>query len=498
MANGVNGNKPWLDKLGPREVPVFRRTARLLTELAEQGEKVKLSDVASVILADPLMTLRILHDANARGSKRLGSEIATVEHALMRLGLNVFFEKYKKTPTVEDALSGQAKALQAAYELLQHSYHVSWQARDFAVLHLDTRAEEVEIAALLAGATELLLCLAAPEAAIKLRRLRRKLKPVMAEVEVLGDSMESLQQAVLAAWIIPEELREMMRSAQDMKPRQIMVQSALKIERIAEHGWWHKELSSVYGDVAELLGRQPQQVASSVHGNAMHAARAGAWIPFPAVARWLPMLPGEWPPEPEEEEAEQPAAAKPAASKEPAPKETTAACPVPNKRIFDESLKAIENHLDGTLTLTQMSAQILRGLHSGLGLSRILFAMLTPDGTRVKSRFTLGVATEDPLRHFEFRLANKDMFGQLMSRMQGVWLNSSNRNRMWPMVHPNLQQIIGEGDFYAMSLFAGNKPIGMIYADRGHGVCDLDPATYTDFKLLCLQAARGLAKAKPG
>lgn len=497
MADGVTGNQPWLDKLGPREVPVFRRTARLIAELAEQGEKAQLKEVAGAILADPLMTLRILHDANARVSKRLGSEIATVEHALMRLGLNVFFEKYKNIPTVEDALSAQPKALKAAYELLQRSYHASWQARDFAVLHLDIRAEEVEIAALLTGVTELLLCLADPAAAIKLRRARRKLKPVMAEVEVLGDSMESLQQAVLTAWHMPEELREMMQSAQEMRPRQIMVQSALKIERIAEQGWWHKELAAIYGVVAELLGRLPHQVASSVHGNAMHAARAGAWIPAMAVARWLPMLPGEWPHEPEEDEEEQAAAAaKPAASKEPSA--NTPACPVPNKRIFEESLKAIESHLDGTLTLTQMSAQILRGLHSGLGLSRILFAKMTPDAKRVKSRFTLGVAAEDPLRHFEFKLANKDMFGQLMSRMQGVWLNSSNRNRMWPMVHPNLQQIIGEGDFYAMSLFAGNKPIGMIYADRGHGVCDLDPATYTDFKILCLQAARGLAKAKPG
>lgn len=497
MANGVNGKNPWLEKLGPSEVPVFRRTVRLLAELAQQGESAKSNDIAAAVLLDPLMTLRILHDANAQSSKRLGSEIATVEHALMRIGVNSFFEKYKNLQTVEDRLSGQPKALQAAYEQLQRSFHGSWQARDFAVLHLDTRAEEVQIAALLAGASELLLCLAAPQAAIKLRRLRRKQKAVKAEIEVLGDSLESLQQAVLAAWRVPEELREMLGPAQQLRPRQIMLRSAFKIDRLAEQGWWSDELAAVYDDMAELLGRLPQQVAGTVHSNAVHAARAGAWIPAPAVARWLPLLPGEWPHEPEEEEEEtRQTAAKPSPATSTAATETV--CPMPNKRIFEESLKAIEAHQDGTLTLTQMSAQILRGLHSGLGLSRILFAMLTPDGMRVKSRFTLGVTADDPLRHFEFKLATKDMFGQLMSRMQGVWLNSSNRGRMWPMVTPSLQKMIGEGDFYAMSLFAGNKPIGLIYADRGHGVCDLDPATYTDFKILCLQAARGLAKAKPG
>ena len=496
MADVVSGKSEWIAKLGPYEVPVFRRTARLLTEFAQKAPNIKNNELAAVILTDPLMTLRILHDANSRSSKRLGSEITTVEHAILRLGMNAFFEKYGSLPTVEEALANQPKALQAAYEFWQHGYHASWQARDFAVQHLDTQAEEVEIATLLANVADLLLCLKAPKAAIKLRRLRRKLRPAMAEVEVLGDSLDSLQQGILAAWRMPEEHCEMLAASQKPKSRQLMLRSALAIERLAEQGWWHKELAVVFDDIAGILGRLPQQIASTVHINAVHAAHAADWMPASPVARWLAMLPGEWPAEPEEEDEEAPA--KAAAPQATAKTEASTACPVPNKRIFEESLKAIENHLDGSLTLTQMSAQILRGLHGGLGLSRILFAMLTPDGKRVKSRFTLGVAADDPLRHFETVLATKDMFGQLMTRMQGVWLNSGNRNRMWPMVNPKLQQIIGEGDFYAMSLFSGTKPIGMIYADRGHGVCDLDPATYTDFKILCLQAARGLAKAKPG
>jgi hypothetical protein len=56
--------------------------------------------------------------------------------------------------------------------------------------------------------------------------------------------------------------------------------------------------------------------------------------------------------------------------------------------------------------------------------------------------------------------------------------------------------MIGIADFFAMSLYAGNRPIGLIYADRGHGGSELDAHTYTDFKMFCLQAARGLAKLK--
>lgn len=169
---------------------------------------------------------------------------------------------------------------------------------------------------------------------------------------------------------------------------------------------------------------------------------------------------------------------------------------MPDKQVFRDALKGIESHLDGSYNLNQMSAVILKGLHTGLGLTRILFAMLTPDGERVKSRFSLGIAVDDPLRHFEFRLDGKDLFAQLMGKMQGVWINEGNRERLWPMVDPRLRKLLGTGDFFAMSLFNGSKPLGLIYADRGHGECSLDPLTYTDFKMLCLQAARGLGKVR--
>jgi hypothetical protein len=218
------------------------------------------------------------------------------------------------------------------------------------------------------------------------------------------------------------------------------------------------------------------------------------------------MIPGPWPPEEDDDEIEVAqsvaqaitAGAPPVQPAPPPPAEEPAhdICPMPDKHVFREALKGIEEHLDGTLTLNQMSAVILKGLHSGLGLSRIIFAMLTPDGRRVKSRFTLGISAEDPLRHFEFELAGKDLFSQLMGKMQGVWLNEGNRQKLWPMIHPKMQAMLGEGDFYTMSLYNGSKPLGLLYADRGKGECGLDPLTYTDFKMLCLQAARGLGKIK--
>ena len=54
-------------------------------------------------------------------------------------------------------------------------------------------------------------------------------------------------------------------------------------------------------------------------------------------------------------------------------------------------------------------------------------------------------------------------------------------------------KVIGEGEFFAMSLFVHGKPVGLFYADRKHGECSLDDHSYLEFKKLCVLAADGLA-----
>lgn len=236
------------------------------------------------------------------------------------------------------------------------------------------------------------------------------------------------------------------------------------------------------------------EVIRTVHDNAIRAARAGSWVPATPAATWLPMEPGEWPKEAVKKKT---AIAVETAAPQAKPAESHAVCNLPNKTVLADTIANIRAHLDDSMSHNQMLAVILKGLHSGLGLSRVLFALLTPDGKRVKCRFTLGIPGEHPLRHFEFPLDSKDLFGLIMRKMQGVWVNEENRGKYWPMVSPALRAMIGRGDFYAMSLFGNNQPLGLIYADRGHGDCELDAATYDDFKKLCLEAAKGLSRVKP-
>lgn len=517
----------WRDKLQPGNIPIFKRTHQELRQLLPRRDEVGAREVARVVLADPLATLQVIHGLNQRVMQRYGTEVLTVEHALMMQGIGVYLDAARRLPVLEDTPAGKdAKCLAALQSVARRAQHAAWQARDFAVLHTDVRAEEVEVAALLAYAPEILLWLRAPDAALALIRLRRRMPAPEAEQQALDVPMKALRLKVLEDWSIPPTTLDLLDDKNAERARQVILAACLDIAQRSERGWWDETLLTDYVALAGVENTPMEVVMANVHANAARVARQGNWLPRPAAATWGPMIPGPWPRDEYDEEPV--AAARPAQAAVPAPppqpprpapvkpplsvpspstapvKAPVAAhkevahvmCPMPDKQVLREALQGIEGHLDGSLTLNQMSAIILKGLHTGLGLSRILFAMVTPDGQKVKSRFTLGIRAEDPLRHFEFALGGKDLFCQLMGKMQGVWINDSNREKLWPMLSAPMQKMIGAGDFFAMSLHVDNKPMGMIYADRGHGECGLDPLTYTDFKMLCLQAARGLGKVK--
>lgn len=487
----------WLARLQPGGIPTFRRTQEVLARLAPRREMLTAREIALEVLMDPFATLQLIH-AISEKMQRYGTEVATVEHALMMRGIGAFLDASVGLPVLEETAAGRdPRALATLHALTRRAQHAAWQARDFAVLHSDIHAEEVQVAAILHHLPEMLLWLRAPEAARELNRLRRKAPSCLeAEVAVLGMSLQSFRLELLEAWSIPELTRDLLDEKFAERSRQTILHACIAIAEHSERGWWDEALMEHYLILAGAENTPVESIIATVHGNAARAARSCDWLPAPTAATWGPMIPGPWPAEEHDEEASSKEKTEIPAPPGPAETSDPIICPMPDKAIFRESLKSIETHLDGSLTLNQMSVVILKGLHTGLGLSRILFAMVTPDGERVKSRFTLGIPPEDHLRHFEFSMSGKDLFGQLMGKMQGVWINEGNRERLWPMVDPQLQKLVGDGDFYAMSLFSGSKPVGLIYADRGHGECGLDPLTYTDFKMLCLQAARGLGKVR--
>lgn len=477
----------WVTFLETQDVPVLRRTAQELNKLRPSAERISASNLAVIILRDPLMTLKLLRLANTSRRGRLSNEITSVEHAIMMLGIVPLFKHFSSLVVLEDMLAQQEQVLNSVLQVFSRALHAAYQARQWAIQHQDIRVEEVYISALLHDMTNMMLWIYAPERAREIRATvqRERIYYGAAHEKVMGFSVADFRIALAAEFRFPSMLAELVDCRNAAQSRAQGVLLAVSLAHLAEKGWYGKQIEQTLEAMADMLNLPLSETTLLVHQTALAAARHWQWYGVTPAAAWLPMLPGEW------EEDEQ--AKSPADSTVEEAAEDESVCLMPDHARLQAVMDEINAHLDGSLDLNGMMNLILRGMHEGIGLNRIVFMLLTRDHAHLKTKYVHGAAPGSPLRQLEVSLRIPNLFTRLLEKMQGVWFSPANAKALTPLIPLAVRQVIGEGDFFAMSIFVHGKPIGLFYADRKHAGCDLDEHAYVEFKKLCVRAADGFA-----
>lgn len=468
----------WLNFLEGRELPVLRRSIEEIARLARKSDKVTTPEIAKVIHHDPLLTLKILRFANRPRGGRFDSEITMVTHAVVLIGVNPLFKLFSSLTSLEETLSNNRKALAHVLGLISRSYQAAFHARDWAILRKDIDSEEVYVAALLRDIAEVIFAVYQPKQARLLdRRLNENPDKGVEECEIqtLGFKLGDLRLALANHWHLPPILQTLI---DPLHADQLRVRQVLLATSIAHHsvkGWYGNDLAAEIEALSSTLRQTPDETAALVHNNAVIAARAWRCFNVTPTAAWLPMLPGNWPPD--EDDA------------------TNAI--VSNEIKFNEAIIQISAHSDGTLNLHDMMDIVLHGMHEGIGMDRVVFALMTSNRKLVKAKYVLGEHS-DEIRHFQFDLSGNGLFSRLMTKIQSIWLNDGNRPQLQKFLYSDLEQSLANEDFFAMSIFVRDRPIGLFYADRKGNPLPLTDHEYQEFKQLCQRAIHGLAHlAKP-
>jgi HD-like signal output (HDOD) protein len=491
MSNLPGTIHEWVTFLETQDVPVLRRTIQELDRLRPSAERLTASQLAVVILRDPLMTLKVLRLANSARRGRLGTEITSVEHAIMMLGAVPLFKQFSSMAALEDMLAQQQPVLTSVLQVYSRSLHAAYQARQWAIQHQDIRVEEVYIAALLHDMSNIMLWIYAPQRAQEIRAAvrRERLYYGVVHEKIMGFCVADFRLALAAAWHVPEMLAELVDCRNAGIPRVQGVLLGVSIAHIAERGWYGAQMEATLEAMADNLNLPLETTTWLVHQTAVAAARHWQWYGVPPAAAWLPMLPGAW----EEETLPHAVATLDSAPTEQNEAGEELVCLMPNPVRLQQVMDEIGAHLDGSLDLHDMMTLVLQGMHEGLGLNRIVFSLISRDRTFLKTKYVHGAPPGSPLRQFEVDLRSSNLFVRLLEKMQGVWFSPANAKTLAPMIPPEVLKTIGAGEFFAMSIFVHGKPVGLFYADRKHGECGLDEHSYIEFKKLCVRAADGLA-----
>ena len=246
----------WVTLLSSKEMPILRQTARRLEQCHERVDSISGRDIASIVLQDPLMAVRVLAYIQPFTGKHLRSDITTIANAVMMLGIEPFFRKFETPATIEAALKDEPQALLGVLQVIRRVQRASRYAHDWAFERHDLNIEEVTLAALLHDLAEVLLWCFAPKLASEIREKLQKdktLRSHVAQQEVLGFPLIDLQKALCTAWHLPELLNALMDDANAHLPR---VQNVTLAENLARHftdDWNNAALPDDFSAIGQLL-----------------------------------------------------------------------------------------------------------------------------------------------------------------------------------------------------------------------------------------------------
>ena len=210
------GVTQWAAYFQNQALPVMRRSKRLMAALeAAEGDLLSPRDLSDIVLQDPLLCLCLLREAERRKSHRLDHQTTTALAAIMQLGVDEFRTLLLGCPDVDETNPGLLAVETRARVAAQI-------ARAWAGGRMDINPDEVALAALLAGAGDLLRWVYAseiPQQAVDHLRSGHAQRSAQAQLQSCGFTFKDLTLHCAERWQLPALVVQLLRGAESLRAR---------------------------------------------------------------------------------------------------------------------------------------------------------------------------------------------------------------------------------------------------------------------------------------
>jgi HD-like signal output (HDOD) protein len=465
----------WTERIRDHEMPIFGRTVQSVLSVAEDDD-APAAQLAQVVLQDASMTARVLKLANSTFYNPREQGISTITRAVIVLGFNTVRTMCLSIALVDSFVRGSNRD-QLTSELAR-AIHAAVQARAIAVERGDHLPEEVFIATLLYHIGDMAFWCFSGEEGEELQRVMQQpgYTPEQAQEEVLGFRLKELSNNLAQEWRLNPLLREALKGADSTRTRNITL--ARNLAAVAEEqGWKSEETAEVVKKLAKISGQSDKQVTELLHHNAREAAQIAGYYGAANAAKAIP-LPGNGAESAPEEEAA----------------EEVAQFPEPDSMLQLRILRELSMTLESSTDFNMIMELVLEGVYRGIGMDRVLFALLTPDRKGLRAKFGLGHKQEELAAQFHFtkRPESPNLFFEVLESGHRVWFDPANHPELRPLVGSSINGVIGKVPFFISPLEVRGNRIGLIYADRGPSKRPLDDEAFDSFQHFAKQANMGL------
>ncbi len=478
--------KRWIDKwVKNQNLPALQRTAADLDTLSCSDDPFE--HLPDIIHRDPGATCHVFTSANSVQHQHFSMPVTTVEHAAMMLGLDRMRAIADALPVLDPATTGEnGKGLLSVYS---RAYHAATQASAWARLRADMVPWEVFAATLLLDLGEMAAWSFQPEKAGEVDDLTHGTgvqSRESAQLHVFGFTYRALSAELASFWKLPLLVHDALDHENSGKPRIKVILLANAIARAAEQNWYSDTMIAHIDEGAGLLHISYTEMVNVIHQAALSAAREWQAFGIVPAAAGLTVTP---PPRVDRRLAPPVCGKKPhIESAEAAGKEQQRAVEpqlAAQPEILEQTICWLSEEHDPPPTLPAIVKQAVQGLHKGLGLYRVVFAICTPDKRSLKARVVRSSEKSAEFSHFHMDLAPPHLFTRLMEKPASIWINDDNRAKYKELLPASLLDSLDVDSFFASSMFIDGRPVGMFYCDCHRDSSNLNEACYSEFQHVC-------------
>ena len=475
----TNGKKrsleQWVGLIRDQEMPIFGHTVQSIVSVAENDE-APAAQLASVVLKDASMTTRVLKLANSIYFNPQRQPMSTISRAVIVLGFNSVRNMCLSISLVDAFVRGNAR--DRLTQSLARAIHAAVQARSIAIEREDESPEEVFIATLLFHIGDMAFWCFSGEAGDQLDTVMQQpgYTKEQAQDEVLGFRLKSLSTSLAQEWHLNPLLLETLSHPRDAGQRGQNITLAHDVAEAAEkHGWESPETQAAIQAIAKLAGSSSKNTADQIHRNAREAADIATYYGAASAAHAIP-LPGS--------DSHAKSSAHPPIE-----------YPQPDGMLQLKILRELSMLLENGSDLNMIMEMVMEGIYRGVGMDRVLFAILTPDKKGLRAKFVLGQDNEKLQSSFHFtRLPNvRNIFFEAIDKECSLLIDCDKRKELCAVVNSSVTSIIGKRPFLISTIAINGKGIGILFADRALSEREIDEETMESFKHFAKQANMGLS-----
>jgi hypothetical protein len=520
----AKGAKPWLELTKNAAIPILKASAKLLTKQIKAG--ASLAEMSNTIERDPALCLHLFLAANKKSRQHNpddGFEIISLNHVVTILGMKGLIDSVKKAPQIT---LHKSDAYQKAYLQAQSCSAFGGHLMEHwvKVNHVGS-AEKLKWATILAGAPRWILW---REAYVQMRKCDWLIRhdfvaTKKAEKKVFGCALNdiicllgrklklpSLAQSVLET----KQLPTLNQWGQLLNNRYLdFIDDDLSLKRLRSNpttlmavilhmaeqlpmGWMTAKTLRSQKALCRLVGQELSVVVRQNHQLAVEVSHhAGAWPVLPPAtsllwpnqtinkAPWLrrPMLcllPNK----------EEPIKA---ANKSKAVGVSAAGLPdVPpprkvDKRLLADILGQFKRDVNTFSNVHEILLTCNKAIYEGLGMRRTFICILGKGGDHLRPLYSVGIPQNSKVHSLKIPLDNNRFFGKLLKKVASYRVDRDNFEQVTNMLSPEVVDVLLNKNFIVMSLFAGDKPIGIVYADASSKEEGITEQEYQAFKTIC-------------